>query len=110
MMGTHRWMIIQKIICPDGIAVGCLGPFHNTFIPYPGLLLANYGIMRNPAIDSDPVEVKEVINRETKQEPYPDEFVVYLEEDTTEEIVTDALKLYGDQWQWHISMIDQNDG
>lgn len=99
-MGTHTWWICMKVEASDGIAVGRLGPRHKTFVPYPGLMLAGYGIYRHPDQDRDPEVVQEVVSVNTPSEDSPDHFEVHLDSDPTQEPLSDALSLYSSHWEW----------
>lgn len=101
-MGTHTWYLCTIVECRDGVAVGRLGPFFRTFAPYPGLMLAGYGIYRNPDQDSDPEIVQDVVSVATPTEDSPDHFLVHLDKDPTEESTATALDLYGKDWQWTV--------
>jgi hypothetical protein len=101
-MGTHTWYLCTKIVSPDGVAAGVLGPFHMTFKPSRKLLLARYGIYRDPEQDSDPEIIRYVVSVYTRNEGRNDHFLVYLDEDQTAEKLSDAMSLYGADWDWKI--------
>jgi hypothetical protein len=100
-VSVHIWYVARTIWCPDGTAVGKLGPRFKTFHPWEGLRLSGWGIYLEVDRDRQGEIVQDVTSVDTPTESSPDHFLAHLEDlHLTEEGIHEAVQRHGQDWHW----------